>query len=257
MVSEVGLLAFRKKPYCPKFSFSEHPCLTSRFLEKLNAQADREPDLLPVVKQMSVSLATVFQPTVTNKGETIIASTNESSNEHKLQGGDMHIIMVIFFLSPSCPCLSSCVARPVWFDTHALHFLHRAVGLIRHQEKQQVEFLWQTNLSCLGVCKIYTIALLTSKKWCREHANRHVVYEMPSSVNELEMLSEIMNQECLNEEEFAHLTENLPPEFKDLNIQDLMPLPHSKIYHAETEVETLSLHKADFREVCLHFARQR
>jgi hypothetical protein len=38
------------------------------------------------------------------------------------------------------------------------------------------------------------------------------------SINELEMLSECMTEQCLSEEEFSYLSENLPSEFAELGI---------------------------------------
>ena len=42
--------------------------------------------------------------------------------------------------------------------------------------------------------------------------------EGAGSINELEMLSECMTEQCLSEGEFSYLTENLPPEFVGLGV---------------------------------------
>lgn len=72
--------------------------------------------------------------------------------------------------------------------------------------------------------------------------------EGAGSVNELGMLSECMTEQSLTEDETAFLIEHMPPEFKDLDLADLLPLQHTKTYHADTGVETLQLRKADLRD---------
>ena len=90
--------------------------------------------------------------------------------------------------------------------------------------------------------------------------------ETPSTINELEMLSELMTrvmqvrsfilcagnchanfcwteQECLHADEVVYLESNLSAEFQEVDIADLLPLQHVKRYLADTDVESLRLSK--------------
>ena len=53
----------------------------------------------------------------------------------------------------------------------------------------------------------------------------------------------------LSEEEQAYIEDNLPAQFADILVSDLLPLQQTKTFRAKTEVEGLQLQIADFREV--------
>lgn len=155
------------------------------FLEKLLMLGKKETELLKVAEQLSVSLAALFQPSVTNRGDDIVLAVEDGSEFYKNAGGDMYIIT-------------------------------------------------------LGSCRVERNGKLITEIDGTEAT--------PSTINELEMLSELMTRECLHADEVVYLKSNLPAEFQEVDIADLLPLQHVKRYLADTDVESLRLSKTDVRD---------